>query len=43
MTRERSATYGQPEGDVGVGGDTGAAEVLLVTGGADGDGVLHGS
>lgn len=36
-------TYGQPDGDVGVDGNTGAAEVLLLTGGTDGDGVLDGA
>jgi len=38
-----SGTYAEPDDVVGVSGDTGAAGVLLVTSGADEDGVLEGS
>lgn len=40
---EGAETYSQPGDGVGLGGRTGAANVLLIAGGADVDGVVHGT
>lgn len=41
--RGEGGTYGQPDGDVGVGGGAGAAGVLLVAEGLDHDWVIEGT
>lgn len=43
MGEEEKKTHGKPDDVVGVGREASATGVLLITGGADGNGVLHGA